>query len=623
MNPQKWLNERNIGIALIVLVGLNAILAVFLVFRVSRPSAAPMAAQASSTPSPQEMEPSATPPEKATSTPIPVSAQGLAQTGAIILSMSDGNFYHLFAYHPQYLPLTRLTSDAWDDINPAISPDGSKLAFSSRRNGFWDIYILDLSNGQTTQITNTPDYEGSPTWSSDEQWLAYESNKNGHLDIYLSSLADPTQGPIQLTDGEGINYSPSWSPGGREIAFVSTRSGDPEIWLAKLDEVDQRYTNLSRSADTEESHPVWSPDGTQLAWSSNDGNQDSLHIWNANDENAASRQTFAGSWPAWDPTGILLATAIRNPNGTDLAIFSLQDNRQSTAQTNLPGSINGITWLPGSHTGYLNSYLANATNLAPAPTLFVAKPTQTPGPGGRKGVVPLPNVDAPYAFLQDLAIDSYDALRAAIGATTGWDFLAQLENAYLPLTEPPAPAGAENWLFSGRGIAVNALPIQAGWMVVTREDFNGVPYWRVYLKALKQDGSQGVPLAEMIWDFNPRFQGDPIAYEMGGKKVDPPGGWWVDFTELALRYGWDRLSAMSNWRTYYTGTRFNQFIFGGDLDWKKAMEELYPPEAIATYTPIPTITQTLTRTPWKAPTKTATRTGTPTRTPSPTSDPTQ
>ena len=283
--------------------------------------------------------------------------------------------------------------------------------------------------------------------------------------------------------------------------------------------------------------------------------------------------------------------------------------------TNLPGTVKGIAWLSGPQTSHLNKYLT-APNMAPTQALFIQKPTQTPGPGGRKGVLPLEQVIAPYPFLQDLAIESYDALRGAVGKASGWDFLAQLENAYMPLTEPPEPGGAENWLFTGRGIALNSLPIQAGWMVVAKEDFNGLPYWRVFLKTLKQDGSQGAPIHQMIWDFTPRFQGDPVAYEMGGREVDPPSGWWIDFTELARRYGWDRLPGMSNWRTYYPGTRFNQLIFGGMLDWRNAMVELYPPEAISTFTPIPTITQTPTRTPWKAPSRTPTRTRTATRTPS-------
>lgn len=614
MKIKKWVTQRNVGIALIVLVAFNAILAIYLVVKVSTkprvmndvvvPVESTSLPQATSTQHPQ-----------VTPTLVPVSAQGLAQTGAIIVSMSDGEYYHLFAFHPQYLPFTRLTNGSWDDIDPVISPDGTRLAFGSRGNGHWDIYILDLATGKLNQVTNSPEYDASPTWSSDGQWLAYESLSKDGLQIFLRSVSDLTQPPIQLTEGNGINYSPSWSPGGREIAFVSTRSGDPEIWLAELDNVEERFTNLSQNSETHESNPVWSPDGSQLAWASNDGNIDNVFTWDSNFRSLPPKEGFAGSMPSWDRTGKMIASSVRNPNGTDLVVHELETNRLVVPQTNLPGSIKGITWIAGPQTGYLNLFLT-AENMAPSPDLFIAKPTQTPGPGGRKGVLPLRKVDAPYPFLQDLAIDSYEALRASIGKIAGWDFLAQLDNAYIPLTEPPEPGGSENWLFTGRGIAVNAAPIQAGWMVVSREDFNGLPYWRVFIKALKQDGSQGAPLTQMIWDFTPRFQGDPIAYEEGGKEVDPPGGWWIDFTEIARRYGWERLPAMSDWRTFYPGTRFNQFIYNGMVDWRNAMIELYPPEAIATFTPIPTITQTPTRTPWKLSTKTPTRSRTPS--PSPT-----
>jgi TolB protein len=613
MNIKKWLTQRNAGIALIVLVAINAMLAIYLVFKVSTK---PTAANEPIVPVESISLPQATSTNHPPGTPtlVPVSAQGLAQTGAIILSMSDGEYYHLFAFHPQYLPFTRLTNGSWDDIDPVISPDGTRLAFSSRANGHWDIYILDLATGQLNEVTNTPEYDASPTWSSDGQWLAYESSSNGQLQIFLRSLSDTTQAPIQLTDGLGINYSPSWSPGGREIAFVSTRSGDPEIWLAELDNVEERFTNLSQNSETRESNPVWSPDGSQLAWSSNDGNIDSVFTWDSNFRSLPPRESFTGSMPSWDRAGKKIASSVRNPNGTDLVVHDLETNRLVVPQTNLPGSIKGISWIAGPQTGFLNLFLT-AENMAPSPDLFIAKPTQTPGPGGRKGVLPLMKVDAPYPFLQDLAIDSYEALRVSVGKMAGWDFLAQLDNAYIPLTEPPEPGGSENWLFTGRGIAVNAAPIQAGWMVVSREDFNGLPYWRVFIKALKQDGSQGAPLTQMIWDFTPRFQGDPIAYEEGGKEVDPPGGWWIDFTEIARRFGWERLPAKSDWRTFYPGTRFNQFIYNGMVDWRNAMIELYPPEAISTFTPIPTITQTPTRTPWKLSTKTPTRSRTPSPTP--------
>ncbi len=75
-------------------------------------------------------------------TPLPTTAQTISQVpdpGTIFFSMQEAGYWHIYAYHPQNLPLTRLTSGAWDDIAPAASPDGSRLAFasnSSRRLGF-------------------------------------------------------------------------------------------------------------------------------------------------------------------------------------------------------------------------------------------------------------------------------------------------------------------------------------------------------------------------------------------------------------------------------------------------------------------------------------------------------
>jgi TolB protein len=78
-----------------------------------------------------------------TQTPYVVTATPVTVAGpqnVFIFSMMDNGYAHLFAYSPQGFPLTRLTTDPWDDITPALSPDGTQVAFSSRRNGYWDLY---------------------------------------------------------------------------------------------------------------------------------------------------------------------------------------------------------------------------------------------------------------------------------------------------------------------------------------------------------------------------------------------------------------------------------------------------------------------------------------------------
>ena len=154
-----------------------------------------------------------------------------------------------------------------------------------------------------------------------------------------------------------------------------------------------------------------------------------------------------------------------------------------------------------------------------------------------------------------------------------------------------------------------------------REDFNGQTYWRLYLKARFQDGSAGIPMTLPAWDINARFSGDPAAYEKGGQPGSVLPGYWVDLTEMAARYGWERLPARSNWRTFFPGIRFNQFVIRGGLDWNQAMAEIYPPEALQTPTSIPTYTNTPTYT--LAPTRTRVVRTTPTpTTPVPTETPT-
>ncbi len=101
----------------------------------------------------------------------------------------------------------------------------------------------------------------------------------------------------------------------------------------------------------------------------------------------------------------------------------------------------------------------------------------------------------------------------------------------------------------------------------------------------------GFPLTEMVWDLNARYTGDPRSFEQGGRLNPAPPGYWIDLTELASRYGWERQPSLSDWRTYYPALQFNQFVITGGLDWHAAMAEIYPPEALTTTTPAPTLSR--------------------------------
>ncbi len=162
---------------LLILVILNVALIARLVWPLYYPGvqSTPAAPQPEATVAAQIVAPTASPTQVPSLAPDASVEEGLNQQGAIILAMQDGAHSHLFAYNPRFLPLTRLTAGAWDDATPAVSPDGTRVAFASRQSGYWDIWMLDLNAGSLTQLTSTPDYDSTPTWSPDGEWLAYES----------------------------------------------------------------------------------------------------------------------------------------------------------------------------------------------------------------------------------------------------------------------------------------------------------------------------------------------------------------------------------------------------------------------------------------------------------------
>ena len=571
-------------------------------------------------------------PEPATASPQPISTLTLNQ-GLLILALDEGGNIHLFAYQPeeggagQPLPLTRLTFGPWDDINPAISPDGQTVAFASNRSGYWDIYLLELGNGGITRLTDTLAYEGSPAWSPDNKWLVYETYIDNNLEIKIQSVLTPNES-VQLTYNSAADISPVWSPQGRQIAFVSNQSGEDEIWLADLDETEEgRFLNISQNPNSKDTHPAWSPDGKSLVWVSEQDGMRTLLLQelpiisdSMETPSALNRKNLgSGDWPVWSADGETILTILQAPNRIYLTAYPAHYPGLALPTIELPGTVNGLCWGNISLTSSLRTIYQQAAQVISTP-LYLPSVTSLPNDnGGRYQLSSLSDVQAPHPYLHDLTDESFQALRSRIATEAGWDFLASLENAYVPLTSPLDPGMGNDWLYTGRAFAINTLPLNAGWLVVIREDFGSQTYWRVFIRALYQDGSAGIPLHDQPWDFDSRYNGDTTTYELGGaQQASIPPGYWIDITQRALSYGWERLPALTTWRASYPATRFNEFISTGGLNWKSAMLELYPPEAMITPTAVipPTRTPTPTLRWYVSPTPTITPSPRPTFTPS-------
>ena len=360
----------------------------------------------------------------------------------IVFSIEEDGYAHLFAYIPNQMPLTRLTGDKWDDITPAISPDGKRIAFASNRSGNWDLYLFEASSGEVTRLTDTPEYEGAPTWSPDGSFLAFEAYLEDSLEVVIGPAENPREGAILLTSSATADHSPAWSPGGRQIVFVS----DGEIILADLDKTDDtRYANLSNTTDAAESHPLWSQDGTRLMWAASSQNvgRSGIYIWDST-RNAPAVWVADGDYPAWNPSGDGFITTFNTPNETYLANYSLDGNLLEPLTT-FPGALRGFDWANLILAEPLPAIVQQNAQITPSP-LWVSNIASSSEGAGRDSLMSLDNVQAPYPQLSDRVDEAFNGLRNRVILESGWDALASLENAYVPITTSLDPGFEESWL---------------------------------------------------------------------------------------------------------------------------------------------------------------------------------
>ena len=516
----------------------------------------------------------------ATPTFLPVEEEKIPSEdrGVIVFSMGDGGHQHLFAYHPNYLPITRLTAGEWDDRDPAISPDGNYMAFTSNRSGQWDLYLWDLGINAITALTNTVEFEADPDWSPDNQWITYESYVNGQSNIRIRSVFDDSAAPIQLTENAGNNIDPSWSPLGRQISFSTNRSGKYEIWTTQLDSVENRFSKLTGNNDFDYINPAWSPDGLSIAWEKRN-DYSTIEMLPSATSTDSPTPLGVGSMPFWSPDGETVLSRYDTPDQYFLTGYNANNGNIVYPLIGLAALTSPFQWAAGNSLENLNNILVSSDF---PENLQLCQSIQTipTSDNGRFSMVELESVRAENPFLSDMADECYVALRNSVEKVVGWDVLGNLKSAALPITASPDPGVPQNWLYTGRAIMLSLAPFDSNWMAVSREDFEGQTYWRLWAKCLAQDGSCGTILTAPVWDFASRSTGDLQAFEDGGKLIPPPSGYWIDLTDFAHQFGWYRLASLSNWRTYYPGIQFNLLVFSEGKTWEQAMRELYPDDAI-------------------------------------------
>ncbi|CAI8444794.1 MAG: Dipeptidyl-peptidase 5 [SAR116 cluster bacterium MED-G04] len=186
---------------------------------------------------------------------------------------------------------------------PRFSFDGKKLIMSLAKSGLTDIFEMDLSTQSVTQLTKSPSIDTSPSYSPDGSRIVFNSDRSGTQQLYV--MKADGRGVKRISFGEGRYATPVWSPRGDMIAFTKMYRGEFYIGVMNVDGTGERL--LSRGFLVEA--PTWAPNGRVLMYfkqnpTESDGSGGESYLYRIDitgfNERRMITPTFASD-PAWSP----------------------------------------------------------------------------------------------------------------------------------------------------------------------------------------------------------------------------------------------------------------------------------------------------------------------------------
>ena len=172
------------------------------------------------------------------------------------------------------------------DAEATVSPDGSRICFTSTRDGDLDIYSMKPDGSDLKRLTSTVGYDGGPFYSPDgtkiifrasrpegaaladyQRLLERERIRPTKLDVYMMD-ADGSN-VVQLTDNDSGNFCPFFHPDGKRVIFSSNQGGNPREFDLFSVHIDTKEIEQITFTGDFDGFPMFSPDGKKFVWCSN------------------------------------------------------------------------------------------------------------------------------------------------------------------------------------------------------------------------------------------------------------------------------------------------------------------------------------------------------------------
>jgi TolB protein len=234
----------------------------------------------------------------------------------------------------------------------------TKIYYIKLLSGNKEIWAMDYDGANQHQVTHLDTISISPRVSPDNTRLAFSSLGRNGFQIRVYSLVLGRM--ISFPEVGGTNVSPAWAPNGRELAYSSSRTGDPEIWIADASGNLARRVTSFRGPDVS---PAYNPrTGAQIAWISGRTGLPQLYTMNT-DGSGVQPMTDGGyaTSPSWSPNGQVIAFAWDRkygpgaPGGQDIYVMEVA-TKKWIQLTHDGGRCDFPSWSPdGRHIVYANS----------------------------------------------------------------------------------------------------------------------------------------------------------------------------------------------------------------------------------------------------------------------------